>query len=329
MINEKNKITVGIISPSAPLSAFCPRRLQRGVDALERLGFNVKVGNNVSKIDDYTAGTIEERVSDIHDMFLDKEVDIIISTIGGYNANDLLDAIDYQLIKENNNKLFIGYSDITVLLISLMKFGGVQTVMGPAVLSQFGEFPDLLPYTKESFLHIVKNINSGNKYTIPISNYYTEEKLWWDKEDDKSRKMMKNEGIEIIRGGYAKGNLLAVNLNTLLKLAGTKYFPDFNETILFLEDDEDENASTVQRMLQQLKQIGVMPNINGIVFGRFQEKSKVDSHTLKKIIKNTINDFEIPIVSGLDFGHTDPMLSLPLGKKVEISTMDSKIIIEL
>lgn len=315
---------VGIVAPSAPTSTFCPRRMSRGVESIKRMGYKVKLGNTVNKVDGYTAGTIAERVDDIHRMFLDTEVKAIMTTIGGYNANDLLDKLDYDLIKKNN-KLFIGYSDITVLLFALMKKSGVQTIMGPMVLPQFGEFPDVLSFTKKSFEFVVSNIGTDKEYVLPMSIENTEEMLLWDKDDNIKRTMNKNEGWRIIFKGEAEGNLLPVNLNTFSKLIGTEYMVDTKNSILFIEDDDDETPATLQRMLQQFKQAKLLDSVCGIVFGRFQKKSDITEEKLKNILISVFDEVNIPIISGVDFGHTDPMLSLPIGKTVKISTAKEKI----
>lgn len=317
--------TIGIVAPSAPISAFCPRRIHRGVKTIERMGYKVKLGNTVNKIEEYSAGTAKERADDIHKMFLDPDVKAIMATIGGYNANDLLDKLDYNLIKNNNNKLFIGYSDITVLLFALMKKSGVQTIMGPMVLPQFGEFPDILNFTKESFEFVVSNIGTDKEYFLPASIENTEEMLLWDKDDNMARKMNENKGWEVVFRGEAEGILLAANLNTLCKLIGTEYMIDTGNSILFIEDDGEESAPTLQRMLQQLKQAKLLDNVKGIVFGRFQKKSDISKEKLKSLLLNIFDEVNIPVISGVDFGHTDPMLSLPMGKIVKISTHKEKI----
>lgn len=317
--------TIGIVAPSAPISVFCPRRMHRGVKAIERMGYKVKLGNTVNKIEEYSAGTAKERTDDIHKMFLDPDVKAIMTTIGGYNANDLLDKLDYNLIKNNNNKLFIGYSDITVLLFALMKKSGVQTIMGPMVLPQFGEFPDILNFTKESFEFVVSNIGTDKEYFLPASIENTEEMLLWDKDDNRARKMNENKGREIVFKGEAEGRLLAANLNTLCKLIGTEYMIDTGNSILFIEDDGEESAPTLQRMLQQLKQAKLLDKVKGIVFGRFQKKSDITKEKLKSLLLNIFDEVNIPVISGVDFGHTDPMLSLPMGKTVKISTHKEKI----
>lgn len=329
MVTLKQGDTIGVVAPSAPISSFCARRTERGIAVLKRMGFKVKIGKTVKRATDFTAGSAQERIKDIHGMFLDKDVKAIIATIGGYNANDLLDGLDYNLIRRYNEKLFIGYSDIVVLLINLLEKSGVQTIMGPMLLPQFGEYPEILDFTKDSFLSVVSQLGSKKEYVLPVSKEITEEKLWWDKKDNRGRKMSKNEGWKIINSGEAEGKLMAVNLNTLMRLAGTKYFPNLKNSILFIEDDEEENPSTIQRMLRQLKQTGAMKHVKGLVFGRFQEKSELSKKKLKGILTRVFGKLNIPIMASVDFGHTDPMLSLPLGKKTKLSTFSKEIKIVL
>jgi muramoyltetrapeptide carboxypeptidase len=317
--------TIGIVSPSAPIAGYCPKRLERGVRALEMLGYKVKIGENVSKISGYTAGTVAERVSDMHNMFADKEVKAIIATIGGYNANDLLGEFDYKLIA-NNNKLFIGYSDITVLHSAFSKISGIKTIMGPMILPQFGEFPEMQAFTRDSFQTVAQKIGSGEKYFFPKSDQWTEEMLLWDKEDSRARAIEKNDGWKIINVGKTKGKLIAGNLNTLTKLIGTPYLFDLDDAVLFLEDDDCESPATIRRMLLQLKQADLLGGIKGFVFGRFQKKSGVTEEKIKNIFEVLYESATVPIIMGVDFGHTDPIISLPIGGDVEIDTGKKEII---
>jgi muramoyltetrapeptide carboxypeptidase len=317
--------TIGIVSPSAPIAGYCPKRLERGVHVLEVLGYKVKIGENVSKISGYTAGTVAERVSDIHNMFTDKEVRAIIATIGGYSANDLLDKLDYKLIADNN-KLFIGYSDITVLHSAFSKKSGIKTIMGPMILPQFGEFPELQAFTKDSFQTVIQKIGSGEKYFFPKSEQWTEEMLFWDKDDIRARETEKNDGWKIINAGKTRGKLIAGNLNTLTKLIGTPYLFDMNDAIFFLEDDDCEFPATIQRMLLQLRQAGLLNGVRGFIFGRFQKKSGVTEEKIKNIFEVLYESVTVPVIMGVDFGHTDPMISLPIGSDVEVDTEKKEIV---
>lgn len=321
----KDKDYIGIVSPSSPVAHFCPQRLSRGIKFLESKGYNVLLGSHVQDIDKFTAGTAQNRADDINRMFADSRVKIIIATIGGFNANDVLDLLDYDLIRQHNDKLFIGYSDITTLNYALHMKSGVSTIMGPMILPQFAEYPVMQDFSWQSFLKVIENINSGSLYDVPHSLKWTEEMLLWDKEDGRPRELRDNDPWQIIREGSAAGILFPANLNTFCRLIGTEYFPNLDGAILFLEDDDEESSATLQRMLRHLKQTGKIDNISGIVFGRFQSKSEISYDDLKFIINNVFSNHNFPVIANLDFGHSDPVLSLPLGKKVSFDTKNKKI----
>jgi muramoyltetrapeptide carboxypeptidase len=292
---------------------------------LKKMGYKVKLGKTVTMVEDYTAGTISERVEDIHEMFTDPKVKLIMATIGGYNANDLLEHLDYELIRKNQDKLFIGYSDISILLLALYTKSGVQTVMGPMVLPQFGEYPEIQRFTQDSFEYVTGNIGSGLAYELPISSEWTEEMLSWDEEDDRARKMKENSGWEMIADGAAEGRLLAGNISTIAKMIGTGYLPETEGAILFLEENDPICMAEIQRNLQQFKQSGILTRICGLVFGRFQKGSQMNSARLKKILTHVLDSTEVPVIANVDFGHSDPLLSLPLGRNVELSTKHRSI----
>lgn len=329
MVKLKKGDSIGVISPSAPITAFCPNRFNRGIAYLEKIGYKTVVADNAREVKEFTAGTIQQRVADVHEMFANKDVKAIILTIGGYNANDLLDKLDYEMIKKNNNKLLIGYSDATVLLHAMHCKSGVKGIMGPMILPQFAEFPEMNKFTLDSFNDVVKELGSGKEYTIPVSDKYTEEMLVWDKEDNRPRKMKKNSGLYIVKKGVAKGKLIPANLNTFCKLIGTPYMPNLRDAILFLEDDSDESIATIQRMLQHFKQADLLNEIRGIVFGRFQAKSKISRDGLKTVLNSVFNDIKFPVIGNADFGHTDPVISLPIGNDVRIDTVKKEIVITL
>ena len=320
--------TIGIISPSAPVAGFCPKRLERGVQMLETMGFTVKIGEHVSTMSNFTAGTPTQRATDIHAMFTSPEIKAIIATIGGYNANDLLDKLNYKLIAKNP-KLFIGYSDITVLHSALSKLANIKCLLGPMILPQFGEYPEIQSFTKESFINVVSNIGTGKKYILPCSENWTEEMLPWDIGDNRARIFTANPGWQIISTGMACGKLFAGNLNTISKLLGTKFMFDLDEVILFLEDDDEESASTIQRLLTHMKQTGCLKKIRGLVFGRFQKKSELPAEILKNILTTVLGQLSIPVIMGVDFGHTDPMLTLPIGNQVKINTETKELTVVL
>ena len=194
--------TIGIISPSAPLAGLVEHRYKNGIKKLEELGFNVLLGNHALEITSYTAGSAQERAKDIMDFFQNKNIKAIISFIGGYNSNQILKYLDFDIIRENP-KIIMGYSDMTVLLLAIYKKCNFPTFYGPSVLNQFADIflPD---YTLEYFRKAVMTDEPiGNVYP---SNLWTCEFLdWFEKKDIKNeRKFKNNPGWEWLKQGKAE-----------------------------------------------------------------------------------------------------------------------------
>lgn len=315
--------TIGVISPSSPVAAFCPRRLQRGVEELENHGFRVKLGKHTSERYKHTAGTIRQRIEDLHTMFADDAVKAIFCTIGGLNSNQLLEHIDYSLIKAHP-KIFMGFSDITALLNAIYTKTGLVTYLGPAILPQFGEFGGMLPFTWE---YLEKVLMNTNNVRIMPSEEWTDEFTPWDKEDNRPRVMKPNDGIKILKSGNASGIMVGGNIGTFLLLNGTTYIPSLKDVILCVEEDEVETPATIDRFFIQLRHIGAFSKIKGMLIGRFNSKvgfKKEDA--LEEIVLAATEGFDFPILYDLDFSHTDPMITIPIGGRCEMNAGEKSVV---
>lgn len=311
---------VSIVSPSAPTSFYCPKRFLRGIKMLESMGYKVKIEENARKVFNHTAGTVEDRVSDIHSAFRDKKVKAIICTIGGMNSNALIDKLDYKLIK-SNPKIFCGFSDITVLQWAIYKMTGLVTFSGPALLPNFAEYPEMHEFSKNHFVNIISNIGKNDLGKLPVSNQWTDQYLAWDIEDNKNRNFIRNDGWNILRSGESNGILIGGNLAAILTLAGTKYWPNFSNKILFIDIDDEERPNMVDRYLNQLNTINVFNKIRGLLIGRLHGKSAFKKNNyFEDLLISIVGKYHFPIIINMDFGHTDPLLTLPIGLPVEIDT---------
>lgn len=318
--------TIGLISPAAPLAGLVPHRTEQGVRMLEGLGFKVKLGPNAMKITGYTAGTAEERASDINNFFADPGVKGIISFIGGNHSNQILEYLDFDIIK-SNPKVFIGYSDITVLHLALNSMTGITTFYGPAVLTQFAENPKIMEYTKKYFMAAVAQKNPIG--AIEPSEEWTDEALnWFTKEDvERPRQLKPNPGWRWLKSGTAQGKLLGGCLASMMHLRGTKYWPNFEKTILFWEISEGEadfslgeNVSTIDTHLTDLDLSGTLASIKGMIIGRpYGYNADQEQKLVEKILERT-KKYSFPILYGVDVGHTDPMITLPIGVEVTVSS---------
>ncbi|WP_335873029.1 S66 family peptidase [Bacillus sp. 2205SS5-2] len=311
--------TIGICSPASGVAALCPRRFQRGIDHIKELGFQVKVATNALKRTDYMAGSIQDRVDDLHELFTDKGVKAIITAIGGYSSHQLLEQLDFNLIQQNP-KILLGYSDITSLHLAILKKANLVTYLGPSVLVQFGEFDGLLPFTKKYFFDLLVE---GDEVNYESSDACIYETLMWDEDDDRKRKTVSHTGMKVVKSGQAKGSIVAANLSTLLLLAGTRYFPDMDGVLLCLEDDEEESPAFLDRFFTQLRQMGVYHQIAGLIIGRFHKQVGFKDGQLESLLLRVTDGHVFPIIVGADFGHTDPMYILPNGIKAELNAEQS------
>jgi muramoyltetrapeptide carboxypeptidase len=309
--------TIGIISPSSPLAGILPKRFERGIKELEKLGYRVKVGKATKFVTGHKAGTATQRIEDLHEMFENNEIKAIIASIGGYNSNDMLDLIDFNLIKKNP-KIFCGYSDITSLLCGINSKTELVTFYGPALMSQFADYGGAIAYTRDWFVKVLSSTKPIGK--IAPSKEFTYEFLSWEKDDTRPKKLSPSPGWNILKSGVAEGELTGGHLGTVLHLAGSKYFPDFKDKIFFWEETESETALT-DSFLEHFKTLGVFDQIKGMIIGRInplEYKTSAEGYDFHKIILEATQDYEFPIISDMDFGHTDPMFTIPYGIKAKI-----------
>lgn len=312
---------VGVVSPSSPVAASVPRRFERGVAELERCGFRVRVGEHARSKTGWTAGEPVDRVADLHAMFADPDVRAIVCTIGGYNANQLLELLDYDLIAANP-KLFVGYSDITALHGAIHARTGLATMLGPALLPQFGEFGGVDDYTWGAFERVVMRAEPAGAFRQP--EHWYPERLWWDEQDDRGRIPEPAASWRTVRAGQAEGPIVAGNVNTLLLLNGTPWSPPLDGALLCLEDDEEYGKPwLVERQLFQLRQLGAFDRAAGLAYGRIHPDAGFDSEAgIDEILLRATAGTEIPVAAGLDFSHTDPLMTLPWGVRARLDAGD-------
>ncbi|MDX6153117.1 LD-carboxypeptidase [Marinococcus sp. PL1-022] len=319
--------TIGVISTSLPAAATCPRRFQRGIDELKKLGFNVKQGKHCQKNTGHLAGTVEERLQDFHEFIADREVKAVINTVGGYNSNQLLEQLDYELIRKHP-KIIMGYSDFTAMLLAIHHETGLVTYAGPSLLPQFGEYGGMMDYTLHAFQSILMHTDTPK--VLSSSNYWTSEFLAWDQDDHRERTLIENNGPFMLKKGQAEGKILSGHLGTILSLAGTAFFPDFTEKIVFIEDDHD-HPGTFDRYLYHLRHLGTFDKINGMVIGRFHADAALSYPAqLQSVVERATKGYHFPIASNVDFGHTDPMMTIPNGvhARIRMTGNDVQLVLE-
>ncbi len=307
---------VRVIAPARSLAIISQEVRDIAKSHFEEIGLVLTFGEHVEEKDDFNSSSIASRISDLHSAFLDKDVKAIISVVGGFNSNQLLDSIDWDIIK-NNPKIFCGYSAITALNNAIFAKTGLVTYSSPHY-STFGQ-KLYFDYTLEFFK---KCLMSQEKYSITPSKEWSGDE--WYKDQDK-RNLIENEGFWVLNEGNAEGVLLGANLCTFNLLQGTEYMPDLKDSILFLEDDFESQPHHFDRNLQSLIHQPNFEGVKGIVIGRFQKESHMTLDLLQQMIKSKKQLANIPIVGNVDFGHTSPIITFPVGGIVSMDVSKEKI----
>lgn len=319
-----NKLKLGdevrIIAPSRSMKILGEDCKEIANKRLEELGLKITFGKNVMKTDeDYLCASIEDRVQDLNEAFRDKNVKAILTVIGGFNSNQLLDYIDYEAIRENP-KIFCGFSDITALSNSIYAKTGLVTYSGPHY-SSFGMLKGF-EYTMEYFK---KMFFEEEQIEINSSDEWSDDAWFLDQEN---REFIKNDGMFIINEGKSEGNIVGGNLCTLNLLQGTPYMPDISNKILFIEDDDMAGKIYLMefdRNLQSLMHMPEFKTVKGIVIGRSQKATEMTKEKWIKLINNKKELRNIPIIAGADFGHSTPIFTFPIGGYAKLEANNGKI----
>ncbi len=309
---------LGIIACSTPINA-APDVIDRAYRRLGELGFQVVEAPNARAQLGHTAGSIRERVKALHAFIRDPKIDGILAFWGGFQGHQLLEYLDYDLIRRNP-KPIIGYSDMTSLLVAIHEKAGLVSFNGPAGIT-FGK-PELPEFTRKSFEEVL--VRGLTPLSLSSSSEISDN-LWF-LEPDKKMHFQKNPGWKVFRPGKAEGRLIGGNIGTMLLLAGTDYWPKLKGRIFVIEEDESENSRTLDRFFTQLRQMGVYDEIAGMIVGRFSSSVKLSpSDSLDMILDDALRGYRFPVITEIDFGHTDPLLTLPMGVRARMSTKPLKI----
>ena len=281
--------------------------IEKCKEVVKKLGFEPVLGESLfENIGGYMAGMPEIRVKDLHRAFSDNEVKGIFCVKGGFSASQLLDKLDYELIR-NNPKVFVGYSDVTNLNIVFNQKCNLGTFHGPMVKSNM--FSDFNDFTKKSFLDVLdKKKGERWKFKNPM-----DEESGVEKEISLLyKKNFENKKIS--------GEIIGGNLSIIVTTLGTDYEIDTKGKILFIEEIEEE-ISRIDRMMTHLKYAGKFEDCNGVLFGNFSgcENTYGKNYELMDFLQGFFKDYEKPVIYGLESGHEKPdLVTIPLGAKCSV-----------
>ncbi len=301
---------VRVIAPARSLSLISSENRQISNERLESLGLKVSFGAHVEEKDAFISSSIESRVEDLHAAFRDPNVKMVLPVIGGFNSNQLLRYLDWELIK-NNPKILAGYSDITALQNAIFAKTGLVTYSGPHY-STFGQ----KIYFDYTFEYFKKCLFDDQNFEVSPSETWADDAWYLDQEN---RNPVQNAGPYTINEGEAEGTILGANLCTFNILQGTEYFPGLENSILFLEDDELSTPEIFDRDLQSIIHQPGFLGVRGLVIGRFQRESGMTRELLAEIIRTKKELAKLPVVAEVDFGHTQSMITFPIGGEVRVA----------
>lgn len=279
----------------------------------------------------------EARANDLMVAFADETIDGIVSTIGGEDSIRTLPYLDLDLIR-NNPKVFMGFSDTTISHAVCFKVGMVS-FYGPSFMAGFAENGGMFPYMVDS---VRRTLFSTDPIGIiePNRAGWTDEYLPWENPENQSirRKLNPCTGWKFHQdAGIVEGQLFGGCVEVLDWLRGTDYFPpasDLQGAILFLETSEDAPPpSFLTEFVRCLAAMDILEGLGGILLGR--PGGGVDPNTfhaydtaLCETVREEYGLNEMPIVTNMDFGHTDPMFVIPIGMKVRIDSTNQEIAID-
>lgn len=268
--------TIGIIAPSGEIDRD---KITCAVKYFNQKGYKVKLGSNINCTNKYMAGSDNERLEDLHNAFLDKDINAIICARGGYGALRLINKIDFSIIK-NNPKIFCGYSDITVLNAMFLKNCGLITFSGPMAQGDFGT--EINSYTENSLFETV------------TENFI---------------KIKSNQCINV-NSKDVSGILFGGNLATLTSLCGIDFIPD--EKFIFFTEDIGEPAYKIDRYFTQLLNIDKFRNnLAAIVCGEFTD---IDNKKwLQDLLLELRKELNIPVAEEFPISHSKTKATIPYG----------------
>lgn len=276
--------TIGVVSPAAAVDR---EHLERGIDVLLRLGFQVKVSEHALDRCGILAGSDQIRAAEIERFFADNEVRAIFATRGGYGSGRTLPLIDFHRLARHP-KIFVGFSDVTFLLNAILEHSNLASFHGPMVAMD-------LTRVSATALEQFQRVLAGEIFELSAP--------------------------DVIRSGVAEGEVIGGCLSVLVAMLGTPYVPSFAGKILFVEDT-GEKAYRIDRMLVHLKQAGVLNEVNGIVFGAIRpvEGSEQEQEMIAHFIEEETHGLRCPVLARLEAGHGSEHFTIPLGVRSRVDS---------
>jgi muramoyltetrapeptide carboxypeptidase len=296
-----------LVSLFAPGGYVTDAQIERSVKNLESIGLRVKLSANLRERYGGFAGSPKQRADDVHALMRDAEVRALWAVRGGSGAAQILPRLDYELIRASP-KIIIGYSDVTALLNAVTHLAGVITFHGPVAISTFSE------YSVNHLQSVLFDAATNYVMRSAITN------------DERALKEPEFQA-RTLRSGVAEGALWGGNLSVFASLIGTPFLPTLANSMLFLEETNEE-PYRLDRMLTQLRQhVGNNPPAATTfgVFQKFTPKDDAPTITLAQALEDHASAQPIPAVTGYSFGHISHQMLLPIGVRARLDTSQATL----
>lgn len=279
-----------LIGVVAPAGAVKTDDLGNGVRRLEELGFRVALGRSLYRSARYLAGRDEERAADLAEMFANSEVKAVVAARGGYGTSRVIPLLDAKALARSP-KIFVGSSDLTLLLHFLRSACRLVTFHGPMVSPNFGKYSS--PTTNDEFIRILSATTPPGPIDVT--------------------------GVKVLKGGSGEGILTGGCLSLVCQTIGTPYEIRTDDAILFLEDI-NEPPYRIDRMLTYLKHVGKFDGVRAVVFGLMPDchPSPQELYTLEDVIRDVLADLPCPILYDFPSGHGGTNVTLPFGVRAAV-----------
>jgi muramoyltetrapeptide carboxypeptidase len=305
--------TVGVFSPSWPVTDDARQKFDRGIERLKSFGLNVILAEHALNQYYYSAGTREERLEDLHELWADPEVKMVLMSQGGNTANQLLDGIDYYMLREDP-KIIAGISDGTALLNAIYAKAGLVTYHGPDLIWTFGQ---------SMSLQIEENIRSTFFEGKPLELQPNEN---WHHQ---LKPEIQYPGWRCLREGRATGRLVGGHIRVLANTLLADYGPNFKDAVLFLEGTD--NVGRTNSFMTALRLHNVFDLVSGVILGWFDESELEEKH-LNRAVSDAFleetEDYDFPVLEIGELGHNVENYVLPIGCKATIDATNRRLSID-
>lgn len=276
---------VGIVACSNGLDESYKIKMEELETTLSSIGLNVVFSDKIYKKNSVFNWTGKEKAEALMKFFMDSNIKAIFDVSGGDLANEILDYLNFKIIKDNF-KPFFGYSDLSVVINSLYSKVHIKTylyqirnLVGSYKAKQIKDF-------ESTFM------NDGNE--LLTFNY-----RW-------------------IQGSNIDGVVVGGNIRCLLKLSGTEYMPDFKDKIIFLESLSGDVPKIITYLIQ-FKQMGIFNKVKGIILGSYTEMEREKYFpSIEEIVVKIVNNPNVPIVKTSEIGHGKDSKCIIIGKKIKL-----------